>query len=70
MASFGRFVLAWARRDERVRDRLAAADESRIEALAAMHRGFGDDRGLALVRAFARFARRLERAGHRVSHTQ
>lgn len=44
-------VRDWARRDERVRDRLAAADTSRIEALAAMHRRFGDDRQLALVRA-------------------
>lgn len=44
-------VRDWARRDAAVRDRLAAADRTRIDALAAMHRRFGDGRRLALVRA-------------------
>ncbi len=44
-------VRDWARRDEGVRHRLAAADESRIDALAAMHRRFGFGRKEALVRA-------------------
>lgn len=41
----------WARRDLAVRARLAAADEQRIGALAAMHRRFGFPRQEALVRA-------------------
>ncbi len=44
-------VRDWARRDPTVRARLAAADSTRIDALAAMHRRFGDDRHRALVRA-------------------
>lgn len=44
-------VRDWARRDEAVRARLAAADEGRIDALAAMHRRFGFSREEALVRA-------------------
>jgi AcrR family transcriptional regulator len=41
----------WARRDPAVRERLAAADEQRIGALAAMHQRFGFERREALVRA-------------------
>lgn len=44
-------VRDWARRDDGVRARLAAADASRIDALAAMHRRFGFGRKEALVRA-------------------
>jgi AcrR family transcriptional regulator len=44
-------VRDWARRDQAVHARLATADESRIDALAAMHRRFGFGRKEALVRA-------------------
>lgn len=44
-------VRDWARRDPAVRTRLAAADEQRIGALAAMHRRFGFPAREALVRA-------------------
>lgn len=44
-------VRDWARRDDSVRARLAAADEARIAALAKLHRRFGYERKEALVRA-------------------
>lgn len=44
-------VRAWARGDDAVRSRLAAADQRRIEAFVALHRRFGYDRTEALVRS-------------------
>jgi AcrR family transcriptional regulator len=44
-------VREWARRDDRVRARLAEADSRRIDALAALHRRFGYDPTEARVRA-------------------
>jgi AcrR family transcriptional regulator len=44
-------VREWARRDDRVRTRLAEADTLRINALATLHRRFGYERTEALVRA-------------------
>ena len=41
----------WARRDEAVRDRLAAADQVRLVALTKLHRRFGASPKEALVRA-------------------
>jgi AcrR family transcriptional regulator len=52
-------VREWARRDDAVRDRLAAADAARIAALAAMHVRFGDDRRQALVHARVHFHSQL-----------
>ena len=44
-------VREWARRDDSVRERLERADARRIEAIADMHRRFGDDDTTAVVRA-------------------
>ena len=44
-------VRAWARTDEQVRTRLAAADERRIAAFVELHRRFGYPRTEALVRS-------------------
>lgn len=44
-------VRAWARGDDEVRARLAAADQRRIDAFVALHRRFGYDRTEALVRS-------------------
>lgn len=44
-------VREWARRDAAVRARLQQADADRIEAIAAMHRRYGDDDTTAMVRA-------------------
>jgi AcrR family transcriptional regulator len=45
----------WARRSTTVRARLEQADERRVEAIAAMHRRFGDDDTTAHVRARVQF---------------
>jgi AcrR family transcriptional regulator len=44
-------VRDWARRDDTVRTRLEHADARRIDAIAAIHRRFGDDDTTATVRA-------------------
>lgn len=44
-------VREWARRDDALRQRLASADETRIAAIAALHRRFGDNATTATVRA-------------------
>lgn len=44
-------VRAWARGDDAVRARLAAADQRRIDAFASLHLRFGYDRTEALVRS-------------------
>jgi AcrR family transcriptional regulator len=44
-------VRAWARTDDEVRTRLAAADARRIDAFVALHRRFGYDGNEAVVRS-------------------
>lgn len=44
-------VREWARRDDAVRGRLEAADARRIEAIAELHRRYGDADDVATVRA-------------------
>lgn len=44
-------VRDWARRDDAVLHRLDDADTRRINAIAALHRRYGDDKTTALVRA-------------------
>lgn len=44
-------IREWARRDDTVRRQLHESDEARIDAIAAMHRRFGDDATTATVRA-------------------
>ena len=48
-------VREWARRDDGVRDRVDRCDTLRIDAIAAMHRRFGDDDVTAAVRARIQF---------------
>lgn len=44
-------VRDWARRDDAVRARLERADLRRIEAISELHRRYGDDDEVAMVRA-------------------
>ena len=44
-------VREWARRDDAVRNRLERADARRIEAIAELHRRYGDVDEVAMVRA-------------------
>ena len=65
-------VRDWARRDEAVRERLAAADTARIAALATLHRRFGYERKEALVRARVQYHSQLGlyAMGERESHAE
>ena len=65
-------VRDWARRDDVVRERLAAADAARIAALATQHRRFGYERKEALVRARVQYHSQLGlyAMGRRESHAE